>query len=537
MISPPLLRTLEAGKVPLIHTRLEAKMNEKQFSYPRKDRWSYLWLLIGTLLSLAWRIPLVWWLSPVFMLRFMRTQKVRRGFFLVWLASFLASIPPLYTILNALMPSPLPVFLVTTAISALISGVLPLLADRLLVLRLRGFAATLVFPLAVTVVDFISAKTNPMGSIGAQAYFQHSNLALVQLLSITGMWGIVFLINWFGSVVNWAWERGFEWKQIRRNLLIYAGIMLAVFIYGGARLAYAPQAADTVRIHGFTAVDMRREMLPALHEAKARDLESYHQLSAEIQDVYLQGTVREARAGAQIVHWPEMAVNLLAEDEADFLARASQISAQEGIYLVMAYAKGFEDGSPFENKLVIVDPAGQIVLEHQKYGAAELDGAVPGDGILRTVETPYGTLSGIICNDTNHEEIVAQAGANGTDILFSPSMEFQAIDPLHAHMATYRAIENGVTLVRQADNGLSIVVDPYGRVSASMDHFNSSERVMVATVPILSAFTLYPYIGDLFAWLAVFGLAAIIVTVLIRYRRTRKLTRVTPEAGSQLGQA
>lgn len=61
------------------------------------DRWSYLWLVIGTLVLFLWRVPLVWWLSPVFLLRFMRTQKVGRGFFLFWLSSFLASIPPCTT--------------------------------------------------------------------------------------------------------------------------------------------------------------------------------------------------------------------------------------------------------------------------------------------------------------------------------------------------------------------------------------------------------------------------------------------------------
>jgi apolipoprotein N-acyltransferase len=360
-----------------------------------------------------------------------------------------------------------------------------------------------------------------MGSIGGAAYFQYSNLALLQLLSITGMWGIVFLVNWFGPVVNWAWERGFAWKEIRRNALVYAVIMLAVLLYGGARLAYAPEAPGTVRVHGFTAVDMRTEMLPKLHEAKKQDWQTYRQMSMEIQELYLEGTVREARAGAQIVHWPEMAVNLSKEDENNFIVRAQQIAQDESIYLVMAYAAGFQDGSPFENKLLIIDPAGDVALEHYKYGGAQLDGAVPGDGILSTVETPFGTLSGIICNDTDHEEIVAQVGKNGTDILFSPSMEYQAIDPIHAHMAIYRAIENGVTLVRQADNGLSIVVDPYGRVSATMDHFNSTERVMVAQVPILSTFTIYPYIGDLFAWLAIAGFLAITAWVVVRGRRVK----------------
>jgi apolipoprotein N-acyltransferase len=305
--------------------------------------------------------------------------------------------------------------------------------------------------------------------------------------------------------------------------------MLAVFLYGGVRLAYAPQAPSTVRVHGFTAVDVRRELLPKMHEIQAEGRQAYREASAETQELYLEGTLREAKAGAQIVHWPEMAIFLPEEDEADFTAHIQQIAADEAVYVVMAYALEYQDGSPFGNKLVIIDPNGEVVLEHYKYGATELDGAQKGDGVLRTVETPYGTLSGIVCNDTNHEEMVTQAGRNGTDILFSPSMEHQPLDPIHAHMAMFRAIENGVTLVRQADNGLSFAVDPYGRVSATMDHFNNTERVMVAKVPILSTFTIYPYIGDLFAWLAGAGFVVLTVVAIVQ-RRKAKQAASTPQS-------
>ncbi len=496
-------------------------MNRKQIIYPQTDRWSYLWLVIGTLLGFIWRTPLVWWLTPIFMLRFMRTQKIRRGFFLMWLSVFVTSTINMYDMMNALMPSPLPIYLVSMAVTALLIGALPYLADRVLVPRLQGFEATLVLPLIVVVGDYISARANPLGSIGAQAYFQFGNTALLQLLAITGMWGIVFLVNWLGPVVNYAWERNFAWKEIRRSTLAYVAIMLAVLLFGGARLAYAPEAANTVRIHGFTAVDMRREMLPKLNEARAESRESYRQLSAEIQDLYLEGTVREAKAGAQIVHWPEMAVMLAKEDEENFVARAKQIALDEGIYLVMPYGVEYQDDNPWENKLLIIDPAGEVVLEHYKYGGQSVEGYKGGNGILKTVDTPFGTLSAIICNDTNHEEIVAQAGKNGTDILFAPSMEYRQIDPIHAHMAAARAMENGVTLVRQADNGLSIVVDPYGRMPATMDHFNNSERVMVANVPIQSAFTIYPYVGDLFAWLAIAGFVALVIVAFARRRREK----------------
>ena len=76
-------------------------------------------------------------------------------------------------------------------------------------------------------------------------------------------------------------------------------------------------------------------------------------------------------------------------------------------------------------------------------------------------------------------------------------------------MAIFRAIENGVSVVRQTDNGPSVVADPYGRVLAWMDHFTASERVMVAQVPTKGVFTVYSIVGDLFGWLAVVGFAVI----------------------------
>jgi apolipoprotein N-acyltransferase len=188
------------------------------------------------------------------------------------------------------------------------------------------------------------------------------------------------------------------------------------------------------------------------------------------------------------------------------------------------------DGNLPVNKIVILDPAGDIVLEHHKYGNAAAEGFLPGDGVYRTVDTPFGTLSGIICNDTDHQEVVAQAGRNGTDILLSPSLEWRGIDPIHAHMAAYRAIENGISIVRQADNGLSVVVDPYGRVLAAVDHFTSSERVMVAQVPTYNINTLYSYTPDLFAWLAVIGFVAITILAVIQGRRQKRAAAAQPES-------
>jgi len=136
-------------------------MNEDQITYPNKDRWSYLWLAIGTSVLFLWRMPLAWWLSPIFLLRFSRTQRVRTGFLLIWFAGFLTGIPPMYSILNALIPMPLPIFLVVVAVFAFMNTAIPYLVDRLMAPHLKGFLATLVLPLMMTIMSYIGAKANP----------------------------------------------------------------------------------------------------------------------------------------------------------------------------------------------------------------------------------------------------------------------------------------------------------------------------------------------------------------------------------------
>jgi apolipoprotein N-acyltransferase len=139
--------------------------------------------------------------------------------------------------------------------------------------------------------------------------------------------------------------------------------------------------------------------------------------------------------------------------------------------------------------------------------------------VLRTVETPHGTLSGVVCADTNFPVPMSQSGRNGTDILFSPTLEWRGIHPLSECTAVFRSIENGVNLFRAADNGFSIAVDPYGRVLGRTDHFQADERVLIAQLPTHGVFTLYSVIGDAVAWASAAGVVALVVWGVLRSRR------------------
>ncbi len=493
-------------------------MNANQITYPQKDRWSYLWLLIATVLSIfslsvgRWLIPLTAWLGAIFYIRFFRTQ--RRA----WLAYLLTSISIVITTAITL-PSWMASSFMSIIIGAALLGPLPILLDRLLAPRLPGFASTLVFPLAWTAFDFINANTSPM-PISASPYALYSDLVLLQLVSLTGIWGLSFLLAWLGSVANWAWERGFAWAEIKRGVLLYGGLMLLVVVYGEARLWFAPTPAQTVRVAGFTIVDWRADQAE-MNQAFKTDIEAFRQMMEERYQLYFDATIREARAGAKMISWSENAMTVAPEDEPALVTRLQALAKQEGIYLAAPIIE-MTNGSPYANKLIIFDPQGQNVLEHYKYGGVE-PGRINGDGIFRTVQTPFGVISGIICWDIEFQGIVTQAGRNGTDILFTPNMTFRETDPIFAYMAIMRAIENGVSVVHVSDGGLSVITDPYGRILASTDHYPAGERALIAQVPTQGVWTLYPIIGDLFGWLSIAGLVGITIVAIVQGRRSKRV--------------
>jgi apolipoprotein N-acyltransferase len=167
---------------------------------------------------------------------------------------------------------------------------------------------------------------------------------------------------------------------------------------------------------------------------------------------------------------------------------------------------------PLENKLVLITPDGQVAWEYFKahpIPGTEAAMSMTRDGTLRALGTPFGRLTAVICFDADFPQLLAQAGRLRADILLDPSSDWQAIDPWHTQMASFRAIEQGVSLVRQTSLGLSAAVDYEGRVVATLDHYLAPDHVLVSHVPTRGVRTMYSRCGDWFAWASLLGLVAL----------------------------
>jgi apolipoprotein N-acyltransferase len=475
---------------------------------------SWVWLAIAAALMLlsngADNIPLAAWLAPVFLLRFVRGQSYKIG------------LPVAYVLLSAAFAFqfrgmvPIPgvgyyIFLAAWGIAL----VLPYLIDRMVAHRFIGVATTLVFPFVWVTTEYM-ASHGPFATWGSVAYSQYGNLALLQVLSVTGLWGVTFLIGWFAAVCNGLWEEGLDSKRARTGAWLCVGTIATVMLLGGARMALFPPSSQTVRVASISKRNVEPQpsdaVLSRMFEGKLTSEDTIvvtHWTTARDEDL-LSRAEQEMQAGAKIVFWGEANALMFKEQEAAFVARGREMAAKYHAYLGMALGVlNPTKTRPVENKLVLIQPNGQVAWEYNKahpVPGPEAALQVLGDGRLRALNTPYGRLSSIICYDGDFPQLLAQAGTLGADVVIDPSNDWRAIDPWHTQMASFRAIEQGFNLIRHTSQGLSAAFDYQGRRIAAMDDYHTADYAMVSYVPTRGVRTIYSRVGDWFAWFCLAGL-------------------------------
>ena len=97
------------------------------------------------------------------------------------------------------------------------------------------------------------------------------------------------------------------------------------------------------------------------------------------------------------------------------------------------------------------------------------------------------------------------------------------ISPFHGDIAAFRAIENGISIIRPTSTGQSVIFDPHGRAVARMDAFDQEVRVISAYVPVNGVDTVFDITGNIFPRICL--IAGIIFLIIPVVRWTVKFLR------------
>lgn len=374
-------------------------------------------------------------------------------------------------------------------------------------------------------------------AVGQTAY-----IVGVQTASLFGPYFITFAIVLVNALVAQIITERASIYTVRLLACMAAGVL--VFQYGVGAWLY------------FSRNDGRKPIQAAAVQGNLDSNEKWDMNSTQrTLDTYYNYTLAAAEQGAKLVVWPETAFPYTVTESNGWGKFCSELAAEAGVTILVGAFSETEDGREL-NSLICVLPDGsfhETVYSKQRlvpFGEfvplrkffqtivpplAELvmldDDIVPGEdaNIIHTNSTDIGCL---ICFDSIYEELTRQSVLSGAKVIclgtndawFSAS----AARYIHNSQAQLRAIESGRYIVRAANTGASMIINPKGEIMSELEP--NSEGFIVETIYENEAITLYSLIGNAVVYMFIAFLVAIagrsIVDKIIKRRKEICANRV-----------
>ena len=483
------------------------------------NKLSILWFFLGfgifvftRLSKLVPTIPIAILIAFVFILRFSRTQPAKRGIWLTLLGFILSINIGLWGLFE--MGGDISSLLFNLIRSSLLAVLyfLPFMADRLIFPKFkdRGVLSTLVFPVITTALFFLLTIEGPFEGTIQPAKFAFGTIGFMQLLSLFGIFGFVFVTSWFASAINYLWENKFDWKKSKKLVLILSSVVLLIFLFGTIKTSslMAP-GTDTVKVAAIIIIPEGGEAIPMEKVFKDRLTSPFEKRLSKIENLIKTAASNDSK----IASFQENAIIINEEDHNKLREEFKRIAQENNIYLTITYAYYAKKGKG-ENKHLLIDNNGKILLDYTKrylVGIGDLGETgvfIKGPEIIQSADTPYGKIGLSVCRDMEMAKYIKQAGKAGVDIMFSSAYEWpKGWLPSNIH----KAIENGFSLVRPTYNGITHAQDYNGNILNQIDFDETDTGIMYADIPTKGVKTLYPRVGKLIGWLSALGLLILIV--------------------------
>lgn len=401
----------------------------------------------------------------------------------------------------------LPPWLIVVAflVPAIIFG-LGVLRTRAFLRRGWLFAAALYFPAYWVTYEYFTEIASPHSTFGNLGYTQMNCLPLIQIASITGIWGISFTVFLFAATIAALISNAGTPRQ-RRALAITVGVVLcAIFLFGEWRLNTNPSGQ---RI----AVTLIAKDVPiSLYRG------SEEQAMALLHD-YADEIPRVTPPGTDVVVLPEKIVRIsesaLPQVDALFSTAAADVHSAIVVGLVRRTADSAFNSSRFYSA------DGKLEANYNKQHLIPgVEPEKPGNKRV-LLDRPSGRWGLQICKDMDFPKLSREYARDGANLLLVPAWDFNVDRWLHARMAVLRAVESGFALARSARNGLLTLSDNRGRILAETATVPDRFVSISGKINIDRETTFYTMSGDWFAWLCIVLFVFLLASLFLSQRRER----------------
>jgi apolipoprotein N-acyltransferase len=355
-------------------------------------------------------------------------------------------------------------------------------------------------------------------------YVAAGNLALVQITAITGIFGLSLLVASYNGLSAWVALRLLRGR--RSSVKMWNSVTTALFLVGLVGPRLVPQApADHVAHLVQTNFPVAMNYPPNWTQAHAGEMDQLESLS-----------IGAAQKIPGPVVWPEVPAPFSLQD-GNFQARAARIARGAG----RGFLVGVVDWKPLgngrigaNNSAALLGPDGKLDFIYDKihlvpfseyvpwrkwlFFASNLTGLI-GD-FQHGSQYKVGRISGgpfsvFICYEAIFPNEIRRFTLAGAQLFVNISDDGwfggSGAPEQHLAMARVRAVENRRWLLRDTNNGITVSVDPYGRIVARLPAEIRGE--LDAPFAFRADVTPYARWGDWLPWLCV--LAALVLVLMI----------------------
>jgi apolipoprotein N-acyltransferase len=380
-----------------------------------------------------------------------------------------------------------------------------------------GATRVLSLAAALTIAEWLRGHALSGFPWNAFGYALTSPLALAQGASLVGLWGLTFLaVAAFASpavLADTAAATRRPWLPLALAVSALAGLAL----YGTVRLADTPTSfVEGVRL---------RIMQPNLPQDTKFKYSAKQQVMSHYLTLSDRATGPNNRGVRDVTHliWPESAFPFLLTREPDAMAQIADL-LPPGTVLITGAARAepaADADRPLHayNSIYVIDHDGSILDVYDKVHLVPFGEYLPfqrlleGLGLRQLTKVQGGFQPGsrrrllavprlppgvpLICYEIIFPGQAVPAGERPAWLLnVTNDGWFGNSTGPHQHFqqARVRAIEEGLPLVRAANTGISAVVDPVGRIVASLPL--GAEAVLDSPLPQRLQGTLYTRAGD-----------------------------------------
>ncbi len=416
------------------------------------------------------------------------------------LSMLLGSLPMLHY-LHYVLHLPVTAWLIPFSIASLLFAV-GVLLFRGLLHRGAAFSAMIALPAFWSVSEYLASFAPANGTAGSLAYTQERFLPILQVASLTGPWGITFLLLLFPSaVVSGLYLRRRRLPQAAHVVGLALAVLAGAVLFGAIRLA-VPNSQQDVKV-GLLDTDT------VVFADEAPEMQ-------KLIKGYAEQAERLARQGTKIVLMPEKTGLLLDSDTKIMDPVLQSVADRTGATLVIGVLHVVARDS--FNEARIYTPDQPIATYDKQHMLPPFESKLTPGTSLALLSKPALPIGVAICKDMDFIHPALNYGRSGIDLLLDPAWDFNVDRTWHGHIAIMRGVEGGYAIAHAAKDGFLTVTDDRGRILGEVRTNSGPFASLLIDVPMRHDQTVFDRYGTWFPWMAGLLLVAAAVRLLTASR-------------------